>query len=112
MGNVRTFSCADLGEVSKLWARVFAPQAALSMSSLERYMEEVFVSNPWSHRDLPSFVYEDKGEIVGFLGVLPRRMDFSGKVVTVAVASQLMLAPEKPRPFAALELIRRFFTGP
>ena len=112
MGKVRTFSCTDLSKVSELWTRVFAPQAALSARSLELYFEEVFLFNPWSHPELPSLVYEDEGEVVGFLGVLPRRMHFSGKPVTVAVASQLMLDPRKPRPFAALELIRRLFAGP
>src|SRR3954468_7068199 len=111
MGNVRAFSCGDVGEVSQLWARVFAPNAALSMRSLEQYFEEVFLFSPWSHRELPSLVYEDKGEVVGFLGVLPRLMQFSGKTVRVAVASQLMIDPRKPRPFASLELIRKFFAG-
>lgn len=112
MGNVRTFSGADVGEVSQLWARVFAPQAALSMRSLELYFEEVFLFSPWSHRGLPSLVYEDNGEVVGFLGVLPRRMYFSGTPVRVAVASQLMIDPRKSMPFASLELLRRFFAGP
>jgi len=82
------------------------------MRSLEQYFEDVFFFSPWSHQDLPSLVYEDKGEVVGFLGVLPRRMQFSGTTVSVAVASQLMIDPRKPRPFASLELVRRFFAGP
>src|SRR6185503_15284214 len=43
---------------------------------------------------------------------LPRRMDFSGRSVTVGVASQLMIDPSKPRPFAPIELLRNFFAGP
>jgi hypothetical protein len=111
MGNVRTLSFDDLDEVSQLWAKVFAPRGAICLRSLERYLKEVFLFSPWSDRRLPSLVYEDKGQVVGFLGVLPRRMDFSGTPVTVAVASQ-MLDPGKPRPFAPIELLRRFFSGP
>jgi hypothetical protein len=112
MGNVRKFCFKDLGEVADLWARVFAPHSGISLSSLEKYFEEVFLASPWSDCALSSLVYEDQSRVVGFLGVLPRRMYFSGKPVTVAVASQLMMDPAKPRPFASIELLRNFFAGP
>jgi hypothetical protein len=112
MGNVRAFSASDLGEVSGLWARVFAPNREICLKSLENYFEEVFLASPWSDVQLSSLVYEDSGHVVGFLGVLPRRMDFSGKSVSVAVASQLMIDPSKPRPFAPIQMLRKFFSGP
>jgi hypothetical protein len=38
-------------------------------------------------------------------------MRFFGEPVTVAVASQLMVGPEKRRPFAPMELLRKYFSG-
>jgi hypothetical protein len=112
MENVRAFSAADVGDVARLWAKVFAPNRAVSLGCLEQYLTEVFLGSPWSDPKLSSLIYEDSGQVVGFMGVLPRRMYFSGQPVTVAVASQLMLDPSKRRPFAPIELLRQFFAGP
>jgi hypothetical protein len=57
-------------------------------------------------------VYMDKGELVGFLGVLPRTMDFNGRPIRVAVGAQYRVDRERHRGLAGLELRRRFFLGP
>src|SRR5262245_50147785 len=114
MISVRNFTGKDVRQVSRLWLRVFWPaQANSEPPGLEKYLEEVFLQNPWRANHLSSLVCEDReGAIVGFIGVLPRRMRFHGEPLTVAVASQLMIDPDKPSPLASVSLLRHFFNGP
>jgi len=114
MISVRNFTGKDVRQVSRLWLRVFWPaKANTEPPGLEKYLEEVFLQNPWRANHLSSLVCEDReGAIVGFIGVLPRRMRFHGEPLTVAVASQLMIDPDKPSPLASVSLLRHFFNGP
>ena len=113
MGRVREYRLADTGDVAQLWAQEFHKRPSVPGAVVTRYFEEMFFSNPWYTEDMPSFVYEDtNGSVIGFLGVIPRPMKFLGKRVQAAVATQLMLDSSKPRGFAALELLRKFFSGP
>lgn len=109
----RAFRETDVPAVASLWLRVFRQMESAPPASLLRYFEEVFFRNPWREEDLPSLVCEDReARIVGFLGVVPRKMVFRSKPIRVAVSTQLMVAPGKQYGLAAVELIRRFFAGP
>src|SRR5262245_42262604 len=114
MISVRNFTGRDVRPVSRLWLKVFSPaHTQPEPPGLERYLEEVFLQNPWRANHLSSLVCEDReGAVVGFIGVLPRRMRFHGEPLTVAVASQLMIDPEKTLPLASVSLLRHFFNGP
>jgi hypothetical protein len=109
---VRSFSRGDLKEVSRLWLKIFAPAQGVLPPTFESYFEDVFLANPWQGHGLSSLVCEDRqGAVVGFIGVLPRRMRFCGEPLTVAVASQFMIDPDRALPFASVALLRRFFSG-
>ncbi len=113
MGPVREFQKDDTGEVAELWAKEFHLRESVPLDSLSRYLEEVFFLNPWQSGDFPSLVYEDSDRrIAGFVGVMPRPMRFMGKSIKAAVASQIVVDRSKGLPFAALELFRKFFSGP
>ena len=113
MGRVREFQKDDTGEVAELWAKEFHLRESVPLDSLSRYLEEVFFLNPWQSGDFPSLVYEDSDRrIAGFVGVMPRPMRFMGKSIKAAVASQIVVDRSKGLPFAALELFRKFFSGP
>jgi hypothetical protein len=109
---IREFSRGDLKEISQLWLKVFAPGQRTVPPAFERYFEDVFLRNPWQGHGLSSLVCEDnRGDLVGFIGVLPRRMRFCGAPLTVAVASQFMIDPDRALPFTAVALLRHFFNG-
>ena len=114
---IREFLREDIPEVADLWQKVFLQRKATPSESLQTYLrsyfEEVFFRNPWYDESLPSFVFEDDSQkIVGFLGVIPRRMTLKGRPVRVAVSTQLMVDAGRRPGFAAFELLRRFFSGP
>src|SRR5437016_2944015 len=114
MGTIRQCVMEDVAEVADLWARTFRLRESFMTETLAAYLQEIFFSNPW-HGDnsLSSLVHHDRrGRIIGFLGVVPRRMRFRGQPIQVAVASQLMVDRNEPSAFTALEMLRRLFSGP
>jgi hypothetical protein len=112
MERIRTFRKEDISEVADLWQRAFRPVHTTVPDSLRSYFEEMFFRNPWQDDSLPSLVYVQDKAIVGFLGVLPRRMVFRGRPIKVAVATQFMVDPDRHAGPAAIDLMKRLFAGP
>ncbi len=102
----------DLPDVVALRQQVFRFSERESPDRLAAYLERIFCRHPWPDEELPSLVYEDeRGRVAGFLGVIPRPMCFQGEPVRAAVATQLMVAPER-RGLVGRRLMRTFLTGP
>jgi hypothetical protein len=111
-GRIRPFRADDLPAVVALRRRVFRVSERPSDASLAAFCAEVFCRYPGADGVSPSLVYQgDRGEVAGFLGVLPRWFRFAGSPVRAAVATQLMVAPDQ-RGLAGRELVRAFFAGP
>lgn len=109
---IRSFVPEDIPQVVHLHRRVFADNAC-SVSELQAYFQTLFFENPWYDESLPSLVYrEDGGTILGFYGVLPRRMRMKGQLIRAAVSSQFMVDPSIRNRLAAVELQSAFFAGP
>ncbi|HEY6854576.1 MAG TPA: GNAT family N-acetyltransferase [Gemmatimonadales bacterium] len=112
VARVRPFRPDDVPDVVGLRRRLYRFTERPSPAELADYCERVFCDNPWADDDLPSLVYEDqRGELAGFLGVLPRRMTFEDEPIRVAIATQLMVSPEA-RGLAGWHLVRAFMAGP
>jgi hypothetical protein len=112
MGEIRKFEEAHIPEVATLELKVFHRRSGMAGVALEQYFEEIFFRNPWASFSLPSFVYLDRGKVVGFLGVMPRPMEFNGRKILAGVTSQLMVDTDAYRGFAGLALMKHFLDGP
>lgn len=112
MGEIRAFAEEHIAEVSALFLRGMRGRTDTPGQSLQRYFREMFFFNPWVSPEFPSLVYFDRETLVGFLGVLPRQMEFLGRPIRVAVTSQLVVDRERHRGPAAVELLRRYLHGP
>ncbi len=111
MDPIRAFRRDDIPGVARLWLRIFDERERRAPKALQDYFRDIFFDGPWVDPSLPSLVYEEQGlGIVGFIGVIPRRMTFNGQPVRVAVATQLM-ADERSRSYPAVKLMRRFLDG-
>ncbi|MCI0336808.1 MAG: hypothetical protein L0226_04485 [Acidobacteria bacterium] len=85
----------------------------LSVAALNDYFEHIFFHNPWFDESLPSLVYqESNGRIVGFLGVVPRRMLLRDRPIRVAISFHFMVEPESRSSLAGVQLLKTFFSGP
>src|SRR5215475_6466169 len=119
MNPVRAFTKIDIPQVVKLFQKVFFSngQAAPPPSKLGAYFEEMFFHNPWSdewtEEEMPSLVYEaGDGAIIGFIGIIPRRMLLHGRPIRAATSMHFMVESGSRSTLAGVQLLKTFFSGP
>lgn len=111
MGSIRQFTEDDIPAVIALRRRAFAFTERPQDGALGAYFHEVFLGRRAEPDGPVSLVYERGGRVVGFLGVLARRIRFLGEPLRAAVGTQFMVDPES-RGVPAVALARAFFAGP
>lgn len=115
MGPIRTFVEGDIPRVARLHRTVFKTGDRADADTLDAYSEyfrRVFLDNPLCDSELPSLVYEEHDRIVGFLGVVPRRMTLRGHQFRAAIGSQFLVDPAAKFGSVAVRLARTFLDGP
>src|SRR5690606_2440400 len=92
MALVRSLVPDDIPEVARLRQKCFRQSSQADTQAVESRLHQILLGHPWQHADLPSLVARDEtsGEVVGFLGVVPRPMRLQGKTVWMSVHTQLM----------------------
>lgn len=111
MGRIRRFVKDDIPDLVRLRRTVFRASERPSEESLAESYERVLLHNPWYDESLPSLVYENaRGRPCGFIGVVPRPMQFEGERVRCAVSTELMVDQEE-RGIAGIQLLQRFLAG-
>ena len=110
MGFIREFTAADVPAVADLRLRAFPPVKPTSKVELERYYSETILGAPWVREGCRSMVYEEKGEIVGFLGVLPRDLKLNHTPIRAVVSTGLMVDPAH-RGIIGVQLVKKLFDG-
>jgi hypothetical protein len=109
-GRCRPVEARDLPGIVALHRRAFAP--LLPEAVLRAQLADLLLEHPCRDARLPSWIYEEEGEVVACLGVLPRPMRFEGAPILAAHSHDFMVAPERRAAPVALELLRRFLAGP
>jgi hypothetical protein len=116
MGYIRTFVESDIPEVARLHRTIFKTEDSTDpawLDSYYTYFTRVFLENPSQDTLLPSLVYEEDAEgVVGFLGVVPRRMTMNGRRVQAAIGSQFVVAQTGHAGHISLQLAEAFLRGP
>ena len=95
MGEVRALAEEHLREAADLYLRSMRGEHRPAPPSLAEYFREIFLGNPWVTAEIPALVYLEQGKVVGFLGVIPRPMEFRGRPIRSAVVSQFMVEREQ-----------------
>ena len=110
---IRRFGEDDVPAVAALHRRVMradAPAASGWMQDYRNYFRDVFLNDAALSSGLSSLVHQREGKIAGFLGVMPRRMQFEGRPLLAAVCSQFVVDPAE-RGQVGLQMLKRCFAG-
>lgn len=108
---VRPFVEDDIPQVAKLHWAVMRGRKGPPPSSVFGYIRQLYFGNPWIDKEIPSLVYDEKGKVIGFLGVIPRRMSLRGQPIRVAFGGNFTVDPEFRTTLAGLRLLSTYLGG-
>jgi hypothetical protein len=112
MTRARPFKQDDIPQVAELIWRFLYGQESSTPSAVEYYLQQLFLLGPYADPDIPSLVYADnRGTVVGFLGVVTRRMSSTWGPLRVAFGSNFIVRPSSRTSPASLQLARSFLAG-
>lgn len=98
MKGIRPFGESDVSSVIALHCDAFGnprPASEAADAEYRRWLTTVFLENPMRTRGLESIVFEDEGKIIGFLGIVARRLRLHGTVYRASVCSNFCVHPER-----------------
>lgn len=108
---VRPLAEQDISQVADLYWTVLRERKGPTPPAVQSFLKELYFTNPWMDSTLPSLVYDEKGKIAGFLGVVPRKMSFKGEPVRIAYGGNFVVHPEFRTTLAGLHLLRTYMGG-
>ena len=110
---IRPLSKADLPSVVSLHVRARYGDVPYASEPTVSYLNKLLFANPHRHDKIRSLVCEDEsGSIVGFWGVIPRRMRLRNRTLLVAVGFLLNVAPEVRKRGIGTQLLSVYLDGP
>jgi hypothetical protein len=111
MGRVRPFVEEDIPQVADLYWTVIRHRKGPSPPALHSSFQELYFTNPWIDSAHPSLVYEGESGVVGFLGVIPRKMSLCGQPLCVAFGGNFVVEPQARNTLAGLHILRTYMAG-
>lgn len=102
----------DLPQVADLYWNVMRERKGPAPPAVRSILQKLYFTNPWRDSAIQSLVYEDKGgKIVGFLGVIARKMSLCGQPVRVAFGGNFVVNPEARKSLAGMRLLGTYMAG-
>lgn len=109
---VREFVKRDILEVVTLYWHHLGSRSGQPPAELLSAFANLYFDSPWVGKDNPSFVYQDSsGEVLGFLGIVTRRMSFLGERIGAAFAGNFVVHPKARSGVAAGRLLHAMLAG-
>jgi hypothetical protein len=116
MGGVRRYGEDDAGRVLELHEKVFRQKGQASRAkhdALKFHYSTALFQYPWRDEEIQSLVYEaDDGNVVAFVGAMPRPMFFEDTPIRAAVFWSFMVDPAVRSPTPAVSLLMESLRGP
>ncbi len=112
MEEIRAFSEEHVPETANLYLKVIRGQSRPAPRALEEALRESFLGNPWASPEISPLVYFDKGKLAGFVGVIPRPMEFRGRAIRAATITVWMVDHELHKGLAGMKLLSQVLKGP
>ncbi|WP_119938644.1 hypothetical protein [Neorhizobium sp. NCHU2750] len=111
-GGVRDLEREDLPAVAALFQKTFR-RSEPARPSMVSYLSETLFDHPWYDEEIRSKVFVNPdGNIGGFIGVFPSRLELEGRLLRAAFAGSMMVDRHEQNPLAGARLLRAFLSGP
>lgn len=108
---VRPFAEDDIQQVADLYWTFLRERQGPAPPAIQSFLRELYFTSPWVDSSFPSLVYEEKGRISGFLGVVARRMSLRGQATRFAFGGNFVVHPQSRTTLAGLHLLRTYMSG-
>jgi hypothetical protein len=109
---IRPFVEADIPQVVDLYWNFMRGRKGPSPPAVRSVFQELYFANPLIDKTFPSFVYEDHDrKLVGFLGLIARKMSLCGQPIRVAFAGNFIVHPEARGKLATARLTQAYMAG-
>jgi len=72
----------------------------------------IFFDHPWYDSEIRSLVYEKDGEVLGFMGIVARQMEFKGRPIRAAIPTKFMVDAERGGALIAVQLLKALAAMP
>jgi len=109
---IRPLAKADIPRVVDLYWRYMRHREGSAPADLRQLFHRLYFENPWVDSAYPSLVYEGKsGEVIGFLGIIPRKMSMFGESVRVAFGGNFIVQPGSRSQLAGPRLLGTYLGG-
>lgn len=109
---VRRLVETDITQITELYWEHMRGRRGSAPAPLALAFRELYFANPWIDGESPSFVYENKsGKVVGFLGIIVRRMSIGGQPIRVSFGGNFVVHPEARTGLAAPRLLGAYVSG-
>ena len=113
VSGLKPFREEHVSPVADLIWKVLHERKGGAPPSLQSYVQDLFLCNPWRGDGAPSSVFEDsEHKVVGFFGAVPRRMSIQGRRIRLAFGSNFVVDPESRASMMAIQLVKAFTKGP
>jgi len=108
---IRPLLREDLEQVAALYARIARSDAGDPPPRLADQFAETLLDQPWADPEIPSLVYDQGGQIAGFIGSHVRRFELDGRMLRFAYGGQLVTDPAVRPAAVGFFLLRAFLNG-
>ncbi len=108
---VRPLAEDDIPQVADLYWTILRERKGVPPPAVQSFLRELYFENPWIDSRMPSLVYEEKGKIAGFLGVIPRKMCLNDEPVRIAYGGNFVVHPDFRTTLAGLHLLRTYMAA-
>ncbi len=110
---VRPFVEADIPQVAAVHRAAFRRPDDPGLPVYRDYFLRTFLDNPAGCGPISSLVYQEHdGRIVGFVGLVPRRVVFNRCQYQAVISSQFIVDPASHVGLVALRLAKAYLEGP
>jgi hypothetical protein len=110
---VRPFVEADIPQVAAVHRAAFRRPDDPGLPVYRDYFLRTFLDNPAGDGPISSLVYQEgDGRIVGFVGLVPRRIVFNRRQYQAVISSQFIVDPASHGGLVALRLAKAYLDGP